>query len=276
VICLSVGFAILIVVSVQLDVRPFASGAIELRNGWANRVIDRLSKRLPDLRLLVCLDAVDAEGLVPDRDMRGFFQPVDRHYYRSRIWPTYLATKLKTINRSGFEATYNYDCIVYLPNRTCEREDSLTMTLAHELIHFIQFGSDWRIWAWNTVIANLNRETIREMQLTWKDIPIEWEARLFAKRIAEELVGSGRTAEYIEFRITENVTERDVADWKFVKALNPHNASNTGEMTKALFNRLADIRSELERTLDGMRIRFPDFCRLDLNEMLPATAGNMF
>jgi hypothetical protein len=259
---------------VKLDVRSFVPEIKELQTLWASRVIDQLSSKTPDLRLLVCLDRADADLLIPERDTRGFFQPNDRYYYRTLPWPDYLATELRTIRNTGHQAAYNYDCVIYVPNRTCEREESLTMTLAHEMTHFIQFGLQWRTWAWNAVVTNLRKETIRAKRLAWKDIPIEFEARLFAKRISEELLGPRGTAEYIESRIEENVNERDVADWKFIKSLDPRGTCNTADMTKALYRRLADIRGKLQKSLDEKKERFPDFRQLDLNEMLPDRAND--
>jgi hypothetical protein len=119
----------------------------------------------------------------------------------------------------------------------------------------------------------LRKETILAKRLAWKDIPIEFEARLIAKRISEELLGPRGTAEYVESRIEENVNDRDVADWKFIKGLDPRGICNTVDMTKALYRRLADIRDKLLRSLDEKKVRFPDFRQLDLSEMLPDRAN---
>jgi len=243
------------------------SEIMEMPRRWAQRVVDRLEVDLPDMRLLVCLDTTNA--LTPEPDVRGFFQPNDKHYYRTISWPGYMARALRTINSTGFEATYNYHAVIYLPHRTCNREESLTMTLAHELRHFIQFGFHYRIWAWNGVVTNLKKDTIRERRFAWKDIPIEYEARLHAKRLSEQMLGSRRTAEYIDLKIDEHVTDRDVADWEFVRGLDPSSECNTTAMTKILFQNLADIRGELQESLDDRKRDFPDFRQLDLNEMFP-------
>jgi hypothetical protein len=252
---------------VDISVRPLEPEITERRRAWAERVVEALKDELPNMRLLVCLDATNC--LTPRPDVRGFFIPNDKYYYLTVTWPDHLAKALRTITNTGFEAKYHYDAMVYLPQRTCEREESLTMTLAHELRHFVQFGFNRRVWAWNGVVTNLTREFLLARGMVWKDIPMEYEARLYAKRLCEVLIGSERTAKYIDLRIDEHVNDRDAADWQFVKGLDVSSEYEMVTMTKELFRSLADEREKLQESLDDKRLKLPEFREMQLDEMLP-------
>ena len=89
------------------------------------------------------------------------------------------------------------------------------MTLAHELQHSIQHAADRDIWAYNTLVMQLPKTRIRELGLTWQDVPTEREARIVAKRACELILGVEPTADYIEQRISSAALERDRNDWVY-------------------------------------------------------------
>jgi hypothetical protein len=252
----------------KVEVRYPDEATRDQRREWAARVLDYFDGKLPDIRLLIFVDAEDAKELIDSLGKRGHFEPINKDNFDPTDWPWQVAEKLYTLTT---DLVFHYDAVVYVPNSTCETEASLTMTLAHELRHFIQFGFQRRVWAWNGVVTNLTKEVCRERGLAWKDIPVEYEARLYAKRLALEVLGPQRTSGYIADRIREHITDADAADWEFINRLDPALDCNISDMTKALFQNLADIRDKLQVSLEDMRKHFPEYRQMDLNEMLPKT-----
>jgi hypothetical protein len=237
------------------------------RRAWANRVLQYFTNRLPELRLLIFLDDTDAPTLKRGIETRGLFSPNNKYYFRTVAWPRNVADVLRTINLAAVESTYHYDSVVYIHDSTCKTEDSLTMTVAHELQHFVQYGFDRRPWAWNRVVTNLHVRTIDTLGLAWCDIPIEHEARIVAKRASERILGRERTAHYIETRKKQRLTNRDAVDWEFIEGIDSAQAYDCAVQTRDLFSRLTSVRNELQLVLNHMRV-LPDFAELNLDEML--------
>jgi hypothetical protein len=253
--------------SAEVVVRGRDESVMEARKKWTTRVLQYLTDKLPELRLLIFLDDTDAPTLKRGIETRGLFSPNDKYYFRRVAWPRNVADVLRTINLTAVESTYHYDCIVYLHDSTCNSEDSLTMTVAHELQHFIQYGFNRSIWAWNTVVTNLPMPTIDALGLTWRDIPIEHEARIVAKQASEAILGRETTAKYIEYRKSQRLTNKDAADWEFIQRIDTTQAYGCVVQTQALFRRLTPVRNELQVALNNMK-GLPDFARLDLDDMM--------
>jgi hypothetical protein len=119
------------------------------------------------------------------------------------------------------------------------------MTLAHELQHTIQRAKSRNLWAANTLIPGLSKDVIDALKLKWADIPIEKDARVIAKRVAENLCGADRVGEYIHKKIVE--PGEDVDDWHFVLKLKPSDSVDLVPETQVLFNRLRGYRLEVEK-----------------------------
>jgi hypothetical protein len=141
------------------------------------------------------------------------------------------------------------DELIYLHGSTCADEVGLVLTLAHELQHAVQYRQAHQVWAVNGLVGNLSIETIEKLKLAWSDIPVEVDARLVAKRAAEEVFGKERVFAHIEAGIARNLTEQDTADWSFVQTLDATTSVDIEQATRSLFARLGDHRSELEGLL---------------------------
>jgi hypothetical protein len=254
--------------SVEVVVRGRDDSLVTARRASIKQVLQYFTDKLPELRLLVFLDDTDAPTLKNGVENRGLFSPTSsKNYFRMKAWPRAEAEALRTINPGALESTYHYDSIVYLHDSSCNSEDSLTMTVAHELQHFIQFGFNRCIWAWNTVVTNLPMPTIDALGLTWRDIPIEREARIVAKRASETILGCERTAQYIDYRKSQRLSEKDAADWEFIQSIDAGQTYDCDLETEALFKRLMPVRDELQVALNNMK-RLPDFARLGLDDMM--------
>jgi hypothetical protein len=253
--------------SAELVVRGRDESVMAARKKWTTRVLQYFTDKLPELRLVIFLDDSDAPTLKRGIENRGLFSPSNRDYFRMLAWPRAVAEALRTINPTAVESTYHYDCVVYLHDSTCRAEDSLTMTVAHELQHFIQYGFNRSIWAWNKVVTNLHVRTIDTLGLAWRDIPIEYEARIVAKQASETILGRERTAQYIENRKNQCMTNKDAADWGFIQSIDTAQPYDCAVQTQALFRRLTPVRNELQLALNNMK-GLPDFARLDLDDMM--------
>jgi hypothetical protein len=146
-----------------------------------------------------------------------------------------------------------FDHGIYLYGSTCADETALTMTFAHELQHFIQYGFNRKLWAEGRLITFLPKEVIDIEGLNWPDIPHEREARIRAKRIGVELYGADAVNQYINRRISENVNAQDVEDWRFSQNLDPSIPYDLAIETKRIFQRLKPHRQAIEDVLQEMK-----------------------
>jgi hypothetical protein len=252
---------------ITLDVPGRDERIVEERRKWADHVIAYFDKSLPELRLLVYLDETDE--MKWSIDNRGGFYPSDQEHFKGVLWSRRVHDKLRTINISASEATYHYDALIYLPNSTCEVEESVTMTLAHELQHSIQYGFNPVPWALNTLACKLPPAVINQLRLKWKDIPHERDARIVAKRACESLLGLGRTAEYIQIRKSQRLTESDVADCEYIGTIDTSKAFDWIAESKTFFCGLGGYHAELQAALDRSKV-LPEFARLNLSEWIPS------
>ena len=244
------------------------------RASLGNRVLDYFHDKLPTPDLLVFLDDTDWAEFRKfyGAANRGFFALTHKHAYYQRNkqvpWPPYMASQLVKLDRVSQKVSFPYDAAIYLYGSTCRDQTSLTMTLAHELQHFIQYGSDSVTWALNTLIPSLQREVIAARGIIWPDIPIEREARIVSKRAAQAIVGSENTDLHIESRLREASSSDEIADWEFIRDVDT--TQEYGDLprhTRRLFKeRLTPVRKELENVLVDAK-KDPKFPTIDLEMM---------
>jgi len=181
------------------------------------------------------------------------------------IFPSYVTDCILVDDGVSIPFPRAFDNLIYVHGNTCEDDLGLTMALAHELQHAIQHATARKVWAVNGLIPNLSRTTVQNLQLTWKDIPIEREARIVSKRVGVHYFGEKRVQDFIDRRIAARVTESDVADWQFVRGLDPSSSVDVVAETAQLLARLKDYRSELESVLNEKKMAGdPDFIAIDL------------
>ncbi len=240
---------------------------------WARRVADHFERRLPDLRLLVFLDSVEWYELkqcAGDDSDRGVFHPIGDRYYQCMEWPMSVKKELVEIiwqADNTFKKIFGVDAVIYLHGSTCTTEESLTMTLAHEIQHFIQYGSNRLLWAWNCLL-NLAGAQVASLGFESHDLPSESEARIVAKAASEIILGRLRTGLYVAQRLRESQTANDKADWTFISGIDTAMAYDYAAETRRFYKRLLPIRDALTMTLDDARMKLPDFERLKIDEML--------
>jgi hypothetical protein len=185
-------------------------------------------------------------------------------------WPFCIQSELAAVDLDTLEILFQFDAVIYLHADTCTDEASLTTTLAHELQHFFQYGSDHRTWAWNGILTNCTNIWNSE-GFGWHSIPIEYEARCVAKRVAESLLGEERNAEYIAYRITNAKNELDRTDWEFIKALDPMQPYDVADETKKTltqFGKKTLYRQEMRIVLSSAKKKLSDHRYLRLDELI--------
>lgn len=239
------------------------------RRALAERVIDHFAPSLPDLRLTVILDGSDWWELKEiGTENRGMFRLVNTdHIFDEPKWPLYLMEIVAPFDVMTGKFIPSCDAAVYLHNSTCGSVESLTMTLAHELQHAVQYAHQRRVWAYNGVVLRFLEMCSSTFGLEWKDIPIEREARSFAKRVCVDSLGSQATARYIENRIAASVNDRDRRDWEFIKSIDVTSESiyDITAETGKLFRTMRSNRAGLEQALASLQSLL-EYADLSLDE----------
>jgi hypothetical protein len=236
------------------------------REEAAHSVISRFGNRLPNLPLLCFFDEEDWPVL------RGPGMAANRGAYFSS--PSWADTPAYIRGCALIEGQPAFDNLIYLHGTTCADEVGLTMTFAHELQHFVQHGTSRLSWAVNTLayatLRDLEMSDFRALALRTCDIPFEREARMVAKRVAEDLLGKDRVHKHIEAKIAERVTEQDAVDWDCIRGLDVTAPYDLASETQRFFPRLKTCRLGLEREL-RRRQTDADFRNIDLNALLSGT-----
>lgn len=244
----------------RLIVKSEESGQKRQREEEAHRVIARFDACGPSFRLLCFLDDKDWPA------WRGPGMKANRGVFiRKRDWPRRVSAYL--------EVTGEFDGLVYLHGSTCSNSVSLTMTLAHEMQHVVQYCTSLKLWAENSLATKILRELepqeFRALKLSACDIPHEREARIVAKRVAENLFGTEVVGRHIEAKMAEFVTEQDAADWDCIRTLETQFPYDLATETKLFFLRIKDCRLKLARALHRLqKTDDPDFKDVDLDALL--------
>jgi len=241
------------------------------RETAAQRVINHFGHALPDTRLLCFFDDQDWQLFKSGYGAanRGLAGPI-RDDTPWAEWPHYVTDFIFVDDLPNLQFHRAFDHIIYLHGGTCASTVGLTMTLAHELQHFVQYHAALRVWAENGLIRRLiktfDQGLINSLDLTWSDIPIEREARAVSKHTAEQLLGAKAVAEYIDARISEHVDATDVADWEYVRSLDVSSPYCLESETRLIFRRLKKYRPELESILQELHYD-PDFKDINLDAL---------
>lgn len=253
---------------VTIKVAARDEAAIVKRRAGAQSVLKAAEfEHLPDLKLLAFFDGQDA-GCFKEAyglDNRGVFFPGT---VGTRGWPDYLTRLLSAQNPNPSLdchdlLVYFFDGFIYLHESTCDEPTALVMTFAHELQHFSQFGHNRHLWAANTLLQNLPG-------IETSEIPIEREARIVAKHVAERLCGADQVHEYILRKIADSTRPEDINDWGWIRG-NSSTSYDLKRETELAFQQQVGQRGELERRLQE-RGGDPSFQDVDLSLYFPIDA----
>lgn len=257
---------------VKIEVKSCDGAAKATRQAAAQRVVDEFGSELPDLRLIAFFDDEDWQPFKDHagEENRGFYRPIKEKTFQWPIWPDYVMQCIFVDDPSSFLLKQAFDHVIYVHGSTCADEVGLIMTFSHELQHFIQYGFNRKLWAENLLLPNLPKDVIDITELNWPDIPTEREARIVAKRAGIRLCGADAVKQYIDRRICESITPKNVEDWRFLQQVDPLIPYDLASETKHIFQRLKPYRQHLEKFLDQLRGDV-DFKNLNLAEYFDET-----
>jgi hypothetical protein len=172
--------------------------------------------------------------------MRGIFAPIDP--------------------LSG--VTFPYESLIYLHGSTCETDIGLTMTLAHELQHFLQYTNERHLWTANTLLMKLPSLPTDDLKAC-SDFPVEREARITAKKVAENLYGTASVDQHIQNMIDAGTSDADVTDWKYIRGIDPSIRYDLRKGTKPFVKRHKQQLIQLQQ--DTRFNEDKDFSAVDFN-----------
>ena len=228
-----------------------------VRQADALRVIGRFRSLPAGLPLLVFFDDADSAFFRKElgEQNRGFFKPLKGT--QTGAWPQYLKDHLVAYGSFQNPATWLFDTVIYLHGTTCDDPVGRVMTFAHELQHFVQYGFSRDVWAASELLKPL---------LPAFEIPIEREARIVSKCIAEDLCSPEAVKQYIDRRINAAETrltllmaddplntdkiknwKDEVDDWRFIQQLDAPVFYDLAARTKLAFNNFPERRDEFEK-----------------------------
>src|ERR1039458_4847042 len=220
------------------------------RSDLAQRVLSQPAFQPPlNLRLLAFFDDEDP-GCFKDKygpENRGFFCPQTQEitWHRSDLIrekvPNYIVDLLFTPEMNPPPSSCDseissFDGLIYLYGSTCINPTALVMTFAHELQHCYQFDRALCLWVDNDLLK-------RRRTLKLYEIPAERDAKVVAKRVAEELCGVDVVREYIRQRIIDGrqkraIYEDEVRDWRWVKKWDSENTYCLQSETKTAVQKM--------------------------------------
>jgi hypothetical protein len=264
---------------VVLKVKTQDPNARAKQEDLARRVLAEFEGSLPSCRLLCFLDSDDCFELrlAIGAANRGLFSPVKNGSLAPEwtCWPMEVRESVLAPVGNSFELEIVFDAVVYLHGSTSSVDAALVMTLAHELQHFCQYGGERASWAANLLLQNLPRKS-PSTGLRVFDIPSEREARVVAKRVAENICGQEAVAEYIEGRVqgaTAANDGADLSDWEFVRQLDSSKPYCLAGETKLFFSQFRQYRPQFDAMLQELA-GDPDFSAVDLNALCGEDSGD--
>jgi len=227
------------------------------REALAGKVIGEFS--LPTGARLGCfLDDIDWERFKNDhgRSNRGIHVPTTNVPQCPNLlefnWPDYVARAITFPDELGLDE-YVCDNVIYLHGSTCLSRVGLTMTLAHELQHFLQHANHWQEWAWNSIIVRLTEEEFMGTRIYPWDLPIEREARIVSKQVAEKICGAQPVELYVDERVRKTVDQNDRSDWQFVQTLRDSRPYELANENRELIQGLRAYGSSLKAILQEFK-----------------------
>jgi hypothetical protein len=261
--------------AVKVEVRAPDPVVKARREAAAQRVMQAFEGKLPNLKLLAFFDDEDQADFRRKQGLanRGLYRPI-KEDGPIGAWPLRMTELIFVLvdEPPGWCTRRVYDHGIYLHGSTCADDTALAMTFAHELQHFVQYGSKRKLWAESRLIRELPRKVQEKEKLNWPDIPHEREARIRAKWIGVRLCGEDAVKQYLDHLIkeagkrcidqmtSETETEMEIEDLRFSRALDSSLPYDLASGVKQIYQRMRPYREELEDALQQMKTkRSPDF-----------------
>jgi hypothetical protein len=184
------------------------------------------SKELEVMLEPVCLRVLERFQL-PARRLLCFFDDADPPCFAQRFGGRYRGFHLRVIG-SGYVPPYiqrlffdslggiAFDNLIYLPGRTCAIEAGAVITFAHELEHFVQYATLYKVWVANTILYQYLPSFEPTTTAKAWNIPHEQDAMIVSKRVAETVIGTDAVCAHVAARIA---AKDDESYWRYFRGL---------------------------------------------------------
>src|ERR1700723_609232 len=228
----------------KLIIKPKDAPETERRQKAARQVLLALGE-LPPARLLCFFDSQDCwafkdETMGFGKANRGLSGPIKKPTDLQN-WPWDV---IECVFPSLYDNTAAFDFVIYLHDSTCEDPIAMTMPFAHELQHFVQWGTMRAVFQANEKFRGRRLESGTGFDS--HEMPIEKDARIVAKRIAIRIHGREAVDSYIARNIANPVNDGDSRNWIFIEGLDVSKPYDVEVETKLFGDKLA---SHLSRPL---------------------------
>jgi hypothetical protein len=203
----------------KLIIKPKSPAETKSRQEAAQQVLLAFDD-LPRARLLCFFDSEDCWAFKDEitglgKANRGISGPITKSSnfqgwpweVIERIYPSYASSDNEAV----------FDFVTYLHDSSCEDPVGMTMTFAHELQHFVQWGTMRGAFEANDGFRARRLEAGAGFDS--HELPIEKDARIVAKRIAIRIHGREAVDHYIARNIANPVNDGDSRNWRFIDGL---------------------------------------------------------
>ncbi len=207
----------------------------EQREALVDKVLAQFAMPPRADRLLIFLDNDDWKYLKDEigKENRGVYTRLPLS--KEAEPPAYLSFCLERRREPAVED------LIYVHGSTCAGCDvGLSMTLAHEVQHFVQYSTAQRCWAASNVLRALGKEFLGQYQIAYYAVPHEREARIVSKRVATAIFGAQEVACHIDSQIAKATSpcDEDGKDWESVKGIQPGHGYDLCRETRQVFRSL--------------------------------------
>lgn len=239
-----------------------SSEVVAHRRQVAQRVLDYFEQnyRIADTPKVICiLDSQEGWELKQQLgvDNRALHSLLKGEIYR--LLPDYVQKIVYPMNPQACDVEQPFNSVIYLHRSTQATDIGLTLSLAHELQHFIQFAQKRSLWVADLLLKELRSQEFR----VWWDFPAEVEARIVSKRVALALFGESAINSHIYEQILAHVTDNDVKDWEFTQSIDPAADFDLAVSTRPL----VQAHREALKSLLKKRQTEPEFKNVDLDDL---------
>jgi hypothetical protein len=232
------------------------------------RQVLSLFENLPDTRLLCFLDDEDwlLFKYMLGQSNRGFHRPLsDQTAFAD--WPEYITEQIFVDDPKQLWFRRLFDHVIYMYGSTSENPVGLTMTLAHELQHVIQYETVPDLLTASNLFKQLPKQLLESRNFQWADMPAEREARAVAKKIAIAIHGKQAVDQFLAERAALATHALELADVQFIQQLDTGVPYSVKDETLALYRRFKADRGEFVTAMEILKAEDPEFKPIDLNSL---------
>jgi hypothetical protein len=141
-------------------------------------------------------------------------------YFRGVRFPTWATDEVSSHVRDRYlpSGTTKYESLIYIRDTTCLDPAGCVVTYAHELQHILQHERFPKLMQPNSILRARLKDFVKTA--TEIDIPIEVDANIVSKRVAERLCGVESVRRFAEeqvhFMEKEGAVDQ-IVRWKFFR-----------------------------------------------------------